>query len=97
MGRVVLNFVAFINTTLKIERIRKNTREQVCARAFLQWVDVRKSVILAMLADAGDEAMMLIRVFDDEKADASEIAHVCWRFVANIKYLFVDANCVTLG
>ena len=89
--------MAFINTTLKIERIRKNTREQVCARAFLQWVDVGKCVILAMLADAGDEAMMLIRVFDDEKADASEIAHVCWRFVANIKYVFVDANCVTLG
>ena len=97
LGRTVLNFRAYMGMAIKIERVRKGTDEQKCMRIFLCWVTVKKCMILAMLADAGDEAVMLVRVFDEEQADASEIAHVVWHFIKHIKYLFVDAGCLSSG
>lgn len=97
LARAVLSLPALIETASKIDTIRKGDADAVHANVFLRWVDMSKALLLAMLADAGDEAIQLVRVFDDERADACEIAHVCSQFVRNIKYLFCDAGCVTCG
>ena len=45
---------------------------------------------MALMADAGDEALMLIRYFDDEEADASLITERLQEFLDRIAYLLIE-------
>ena len=56
------------------------------------WVTPVFWVALAMMAEAGDEATMFLRIFDDENADSSEIAFATALFLQRIQWLFIDAN-----
>eukprot|EP00974_Lingulodinium_polyedra_P036765 3525039-Lingulodinium_polyedra.AAC.1 len=58
---------------------------------------MERSLQFAMLADASDEVMAILRFHDRERADTSEIAHVLMLFVRNIMALFFDGKVVNCG
>lgn len=63
---------AFMLFAISVMKHRKG-EEKAAATEFLQWVSPFRWILLAMLADAGDEAILLLRVFDDEKADSRRL------------------------
>ncbi len=54
-------------------------------------------LLLAMLADAGDESIIMVRSWDTERADLAETAFNLARFIARIEFLFVQGQCVKCG
>ena len=54
-------------------------------------------LLLAMLSDAGDEGVIVVRCGDTERADPADAAFNIARFVARIEYLFVQGHCVNCG
>ena len=54
-------------------------------------------ITLAMLADAGDELDILVRVFDVEAVDPSTMAMECITFMDRIDTLFTLGECKTCG
>lgn len=60
-GRCVLFFHAVLATMVQISQARKGRPEGIAAAEFLHWLDNEKALQLAMMADAGDENMILTR------------------------------------
>lgn len=50
-----------------------------------------------MLADAGDEAVQLIRVFDADEVDSAQANRAAATFVGNIVELFVNEKVLTVS
>ena len=71
-GRSVIFFDSLISTAMKITRIRARTSaESLHAQSFLDFLDSERALTLAMLADAGDETDVLVRLLDSERVDPS--------------------------
>ena len=60
-------------------------------------VDEENLLLLAGMADASDETMIVIRHTGTDKLDSSELAREVQDFVARIKILFEDALCWKSG
>lgn len=50
-----------------------------------------------MLADAGDEAVQLIRVFDKDEVDSAQANRAASTFLGNIVDLFVNEKVLTVS
>eukprot|EP00959_Pyramimonas_sp_CCMP1952_P023892 500939-Pyramimonas_sp.AAC.1 len=66
-------------------------------RSFLKWVDEERLLTLAMVADATQELLTLLRFFDTESYDAAEIPAVINNFQQRVRVLFVEGRCVNAG
>ena len=97
MGRFILWFPAVMATLIYILTTRSGRPEAKRAAECLELIDNERVVTLAMLADAGDEALMVARFFDTEKHDVSRTYQVLDTFRARIDYLFLQGNCKNLG
>ena len=73
---------------------RKEGREAMEA---LQFVDNERIVQVAMLADAGDEALLVTRFYDTGSHDPGQAASLHDQFRCRIDYLFCQGHCQTLG
>ena len=88
--------MALITTTQQIILLRRGAREVDAARKFLSWISTENVVLLALLADAGQEAIALIRALDMEDAP-TEDPFLLDGLLQRITMLFVDGEARHCG
>ena len=76
-GRLCLSFEAALVTAQEIHEERRTQAAGRHAKEFLKLVDEESAICLAMMSDAGDEAIQLVRMLDDEQFDNKELSHAC--------------------
>jgi hypothetical protein len=101
LARHVVRTEGVIKLALQIAEVRKGEQEALRSNYYLLYISGRdgmlRLLLLAMLADAGDEGIIVIRSVDTERANPSEIACDIATFVARIQYLFMEGHCVEHG
>ena len=97
----LLTLPSCLLTAIKAVNERRGTAQAERARAFLEFVSgvegAERLVLAGMLADASDEALLLIRAMDREACDTSLMHHEVQQFLRRTKWLFVDEQCVNVG
>jgi hypothetical protein len=98
LARLVLTWDAVLGvlTALPDMRGRTSTEGQSCL-ATLQWLNPEKALILSMLADAALELHRVVKAFDTEVCDESELPYELDRYRNVIRKLFVEGNCLHVG
>ncbi len=92
LGRFILFFHAFVATAIDIAARRAGQSEGKAAEEFLESLTQERVLQMAMLADAADECMMLLRFFDTEDADPALTSARVSEFMWRIMHLFGE-NC----
>lgn len=92
---LVLDMDAHVSLALKIAEMRKGTQAACNALAFLSLYSEELVLVLALLADAGDEALCIIRHFDNEETDSSLTTSAVQEFLDRIAWLFIAENVWT--
>lgn len=95
LGRVILWLPALLATARDIAIQREGAPEGQVAHSWLQHVTSEMLVTLAMLADAGDEGMTLVRQVDDEQADIGCLQRVVAEFLDRARFLWQEGGCLT--
>ena len=75
-----------------IQSNRKGESQFPIAEEFLEWVNEEHLLLLAMIADASDEGIVLTRFFDDESHEIADAPAACQLFLSRLHTLFVKAN-----
>jgi len=89
LSRCILFFPALLGTLAQIVRVRtSNTAEHKAACAFFNWLDTEKALQAALLADAGEEHLKLMRLLDYEGFPPGDPSYQIGAFVHRIKSLF---------
>eukprot|EP00971_Amphidinium_carterae_P349179 6490884-Amphidinium_carterae.1 len=100
LARHVLRLPAIIRTAVQIAEARNGT-ESVAAKSFLQFSSgpdgMFNNLLLAMLADAGDESIILLRQCDTEDMSPSDIPFDVAQYAQRIQTLFFDDAVLTTG
>ena len=95
VGRMVLFMDAVISVALYIVAKRaRSSREGKIAEDFLRGLTMEDYIQLAMMADAGDETIMLVRLCDSEDFDPATSTHELAEFKRRIMYLFQHGGCL---
>ncbi len=76
---------------------RSGKRDGRDALEHLEFIDNQRIVCLAMLADAGDESLMLARFYDTGAHDPGSAVEQHEQFRMRIDFLFVQGNCRDFG
>jgi hypothetical protein len=97
LGRLLLWLDAVVCTAVEVARDRKGQPEGDKASVFLDLLTEERLVVLAMLADAGDEAMALTRYLDCESFETELLTEEISRFLERIRWLFTNAGCLQTG
>lgn len=71
--------------------------EGAACLATLQWLNPEKALLLSMLGDAALELHRVVRAFDTDVCDESELPYELDRYRAVIRKLFVEGNCLHVG
>ncbi len=96
MGRFILWLDAVLATAEHISVKRRGNVEGRDAETFLEYVDAEKILQIAMMSDAADESMGLLRYVDDEEYDKAMVPDVVRRFLDAAILLFEQGQCTTL-
>ena len=91
LSRIVLDWGASISFLLRVS-LERSDRAGTSASATLGALDEELMLQAALLADAADECMCLIRFFDQREVDNAKIAGEVQRFVSTIAKLFVEEH-----
>ena len=97
LGRMLLYLPAFLMTRQKVAEKRKKDKAGQLARQYLEDLTQEQLAQLAMLADAGDEGLLLVRVMDHESLDAAEISTHVTAFIDRITVLFQHKAALETG
>lgn len=98
LGRAILMLEALIAQATAILRERApKTKEHEAAAIFLEWLDEESILQSGMVADAGDEHMILVRVLEPENVDPAELTTFLSSFLARVHALFVRGGCWESG
>ena len=97
LGRFILLFGGVWATACELLVTRAGRKPAQPAKAFLNEITVEATVQLAMLADAGHEALVVTRSHDTEAYDAAEISSCLSAFVHKIDLLFLQRGCRETG
>jgi len=81
LARIVLAFDAVLKAASVISHARKQDDAGKSAALFLEWLDDEKALQLAMLADASDQILTLVRKVDVDSPDPSEHANFIAAFL----------------
>jgi hypothetical protein len=92
LSRICLDWEASIAFLARVALERGSDRAGVFASATLGAIDEELILQAALLADAADECMCLIRFFDEREVDNAKIADEVQRFCATISKLFFDEH-----
>ena len=95
--RMVVFFDALLATAQMISSNRRGEEAGRNAERWLLWLDEEKCLQFALLADAADQTMELLRFHDRENCDPSEIAHAVSLFAKSIETLFIDNMALRCG
>ncbi len=97
LGRAILGLVPLIRTAMQIVRLRRGQPEALHAAHFLSFITTQRIVLMAMCADAADEANTLLRFVDKEVFAVEEVPEQCRLFLQKIELLFVGGRCRQSG
>ena len=98
LGRSCLWFDGLVSTSTQMYAERKHTDKAGRASyAYLKFVDEESTLQTAMMADAADEHMGLLRFSDNERHESGRIVAQLERFVTRIEYLFNENGCFESG
>ncbi len=64
---------------------------------FLEFMDTERALSFAMMADAGDEVLQLVRFLESEQFDKTSLAPQLDEFMHRIQVLFTHGQCVKTG
>ena len=95
--RMVIFFDAMLATAQMIASNRRGTEEGKSALSWLEWVNAEKALQFAMLVDAFDEVMGILRFHDREACGPPEISHARSAFVNNIMRRFRNKDVLSCG
>ena len=97
LGRTVLHMEALMCCALWCTVNRPD--QAVCADAerFLEFLSEERILTLAMLADAGDEVMQIVRYLDTEDHDISEVPAHLDGFLHRMDNLFIKRKALDFG
>ena len=93
LSRIVLGLSAFFAFAVTLAESRKGTDQGRTATTFLDTVTPRMLILLGMLADAGIEALGLIRILDTEQMQTADLATHVQQFLERIWWLFHQGGC----
>ena len=94
LGRLVRHIGAVIATALYICTNRKGKSEGVAAEEWLANLTEEAYIQAAMMADAADEVIMLVRICDTELADTADLPAEVATFLERVRFLFgTDGGC----
>ena len=100
MVRAVLLFDALLATAVRIMVLRHGQQESADAGAFIVFVSgdigMERLVLFAMITDAGEICMVLLRFFDTEAYDAADIVKAINAFIKKLDWAFVCGNITDL-
>jgi hypothetical protein len=88
LSRCVLNLDALILFAVRLSQIRKGKREGKAALVFLESLCVPVLLLLGLMADAGTEALHLIRLLDTEDVPLEQICDGIEAFLDRQVWLF---------
>jgi hypothetical protein len=91
LSRIVLDWEASISFLARVS-LERSDRAGVFASATLGALDEELMLQAALLADAADECMCLIRFFDQREVDNAKIAGEVKRFMSTIAKLFFEEH-----
>ena len=87
LARVCRHFRPLLRVAIKTAHTRSDKAGRGML-AFLLWLQPEYVLLLGMLADAGDDALCLTRVFDTEQVDIAEAGSQCCAFNDRMDKLF---------
>jgi len=96
LGRFILNLVAVFKTCHRISVTRDSSREGGLVRNWLATVSSEDLLQLALLADAADEGLLLVRQMDREQFDLATLHASVGDFVERVRMLFKEGGCMTV-
>ena len=92
LSRCLLNLTGLMAFCSKVSYVRKGTAAATACIAFLSVLTVEVLLLAAMMADAGTELMLLIRVLDTEAVVTAALAQCIHDFLNRIAWLFFDGG-----
>ena len=95
-GRFTMFFDAILATANHVASHRSGRAEGDDANAFLEMVDEKLVLAMAMIADAAHEGLQLTRFADDGDMDLAEAPARCADFARRLEVLFVKGECLSL-
>ena len=95
-GRFTMFFDAILATANHVASHRSGRAEGDDAKAFLEMVDEKLVLAMAMIADAAHEGLQLTRFADDGDMDLAEAPARCADFARRLEVLFVKGECLSL-
>lgn len=68
-----------------------------CCREFLMQICSTDVLLLAMMADASDEELCLLRQFDQSYLPTSDVRSLVQKFITKIEFLFLRSGATETG
>ena len=96
-ARIVLSFDAVLKASEVISHARKGDDAGKHAAKFLGWLNDEKALQLAMLADASDQILTLVRKVDVDFPDPSEHAKFVAAFILEGTRMWLEDKCWAIG
>ena len=96
LGRLILWLPAVLATAHDIAVKRAGENAAKIARRRLENITAEKLLTLAMLVDAGDEGLALVRQVDDEQVDLASVQRYVSEFLARSHCLWTDSQCLAV-
>lgn len=97
VSKAVLYIEALLTVAMEVSVERRGRDDAKHIDDWLGWIDNERLLTLALMADAGDEASVFLRFWDNVQYDTSKIGTECAAFVHKIDCLFVRGQCEGVG
>ena len=97
LRRAVLGLGPLVRTAMRIITLRRGTKEAKAANTFLEYINTERALLMAMVADAADEANMLMRLVDKEDMAVEDVPLHVRSFLSRIETLFQQGRCLSSG
>ena len=94
LSRFVLDIDAVLAVAVRICEERAGDRPAHCAAHFLKTLDAEMVLTVGLLADAGDDAMEIIRYFDQSHVDSATVSRKLRNFEDRITDLFFNGKII---
>lgn len=101
LAQAVVRRRAMVRTAIQIALARKREFAGNCAEYFLLFVSgtpgIKRLLLLAMLTDAADESMLVLRAQDKKTSNPADTAFWISTYISRIQTLFLEEKCLQLG
>ena len=96
LGRMMLWLPAYLSTVQQIIAEREGSQVARTLKHWVRHLTAEKLLMLAMMSDASDEGLCLIRHVDDESTDIASLQGLVVQFLERVQVLFGNGACLEL-